>query len=329
MKLTVKGEKLLKQYLAELEKHLPLLKARDIIRERESDFLDMLEDQADESTTEISEDQVKTLLNKMGAPETMAREYHSRNYFIGPELYPVFSLVVKIVGAVLISMALIGGLVFPETMAPLGWGNYLLTVLNALFNAFGWICAVFFILGFFRAKINLEDKWDVSQLSAIDHDEYPGTIWLAIFMGFLIISALVLHFFNNHFPLFFNTNGQVVIKHFELVGFEKLLPWFTLFLGLRAIHTGFLLYFKKWNYSLHLSNILIKVIGSVFPLALFIMGFNLQLLSEYSETNSAVLSVLEVFTQLGRVGMLVITAAMIISAGIETFKMFTKRKAPV
>jgi hypothetical protein len=90
--------KLIDRYVTEVGKNLPLVKGRkDIEKELRSTLEDMLEDRA--STTGRPRDEAMEieLLKEYGAPQTVAQTYNPHPYLIGPRMFPIFIMVLKIV----------------------------------------------------------------------------------------------------------------------------------------------------------------------------------------------------------------------------------------
>ena len=99
---------LIERYTAEVGKHLPRKMRADIETEIRSTLEDMLEERSQKAGRPTDDEMVKDLLKEYGAPDKVAATYLPERYLIGPKLFPIFTLVLKIVFSVLTALALIG-----------------------------------------------------------------------------------------------------------------------------------------------------------------------------------------------------------------------------
>src|SRR5690348_9592695 len=89
--------KLIDRYVAEVGKHLPLLNGReDIEKELRSTLEDMLEERAEKEGRAADETMELELLAEYGAPQRVAETYNPHPYLIGPRIFPLFILILKI-----------------------------------------------------------------------------------------------------------------------------------------------------------------------------------------------------------------------------------------
>src|SRR5574338_964427 len=98
---------LIDRYIAEVGKHLPRKNRADIEAEIRSTLEDMLEERS-QGTGPADEATVMAMLKDYGAPREVAAKYKTHQYLIGPRLFPIFEMVVKIVFAVVAGASLIG-----------------------------------------------------------------------------------------------------------------------------------------------------------------------------------------------------------------------------
>ena len=92
---------LIDRYVTEVGKHLPLVKGRkDIEKELRSTLEDMLEDRAQKAGRASDETMEIELLKEYGSPQKVATTYNPQPYLIGPRMYPIFLMVLKIVTTV-------------------------------------------------------------------------------------------------------------------------------------------------------------------------------------------------------------------------------------
>lgn len=100
---------LIDRYITEIGKHLPHKSRADIQAEIRSTLEDML-DERRQAKAEVDEPMVVALLKEYGPPQEVASRYqtHQHQYLIGPRMFPIFTLVTRVVFSVLVALSLIG-----------------------------------------------------------------------------------------------------------------------------------------------------------------------------------------------------------------------------
>jgi len=146
--------KLIDRYVTEVGKRLVLVKGRqDIERELRSTLEDMLEDHAQKAGHPADEAMEIELLKDYGSPDKVAETYNPHPYLIGPRLFPIFVMLLKIVlGAVALGLLVAIGVQIithpPETMMELivlvGKGK--LNIFSAFISAFGYLTLIFALI---------------------------------------------------------------------------------------------------------------------------------------------------------------------------------------
>ncbi len=183
---------LIDRYIHEVGRHLPRKERADIQTELRSLLLDSLESGGGE---EANEEQVIALLKDFGPPQKVAASYRPTNqYLIGPELYPMFRLVMPIVLAVIVGVNLftlaLAGLI-DTTIVPL---EMLGNLFSGLISAFGMTVLTFAILQRITgwARIVEDEDWDPSDLPEIeDSDQFKrselivGIVFATLILGLL------------------------------------------------------------------------------------------------------------------------------------------------
>ena len=143
---------LIERYVSEIGKHLPRKSRADIETEIRSTLEDMLEERSAKAGRPVDDEMVKELLKEYGAPDQVAATYLPEQYLIGPKLFPIFWLVLKIVGIVLTVLAIVGfGVRFGMSdMGMQAFGSQLaksaLEYFGGIVSAFGNIVLIFAIL---------------------------------------------------------------------------------------------------------------------------------------------------------------------------------------
>jgi hypothetical protein len=195
---------LLDRYINAVGRHLPRAKRADVQAELRSLIQDSLDAKAGDA--EPTEEQVVAVLKEFGPPREVASSYApSRQYLIGPGLYPIFVTVFQI-GVVV----LLGAQVVEMAFRLADGGNPLTVVLNAMiglvqrgFSMAGSMVIIFAIIERTDAQPEIEEKkeWDPRSLpriaprDEINRGELGGEIAASLF------TLWVLNIFGNGFGM--------------------------------------------------------------------------------------------------------------------------------
>jgi hypothetical protein len=169
-------------YVTEIGRRLPRKTRSDIQAELHSSLQDMLEERSQKTGKPLDEEMILEVLKEYGSPEKVAATYQGERYLIGPRLYPIFMLVLRIVLIVTGVLAVIGlGIAFSHYSGSLR--NITETILKAIADygtsvmvALGNIVFIFAILewALFRAggKVEIkgfpvEKEWDPRTLTKV------------------------------------------------------------------------------------------------------------------------------------------------------------------
>jgi hypothetical protein len=134
---------LIDNYVSEVGRRLPQKTRGDIEAEIRSILQDMLDERSQKTGKPVDEEMILEVLKAYGAPEKVAATYQGERYLIGPRLYPIFMLVLRIALIVIGILAVIGlGVaVYQTTLTPVN-------VLKTLFTTIGnFIASGFTVLG--------------------------------------------------------------------------------------------------------------------------------------------------------------------------------------
>jgi hypothetical protein len=154
----------------------------DIEAEIRSILQDMLEERSQKTGKPIDEEMTLQVLKEYGAPEKVAATYQGERYLIGPRLYPVFLLVVKIVFPVIAVLAGFGAIInVAQHVASVD--DVFRTIISALIglatsavSILGNIVIIFAILewALFRTGVKMdvkglpkEKEWDPRSLTKV------------------------------------------------------------------------------------------------------------------------------------------------------------------
>jgi hypothetical protein len=273
-------------YVSEVGRRLPRKTHSDIEAEIRSTLQDMLEKQSQLNGKSIDDEMILNILKTYGSPEKVASTYFGERYLIGPRLYPIFMMVLRIVLSVTGILAAIGlgVVIYQTTLTPL---NALETILRAIANlvasiigALGNIVLIFAIIewSLFRAggKVDIkglpkEKEWDPRSLTklSLPNQVKMGETIIEIVGCFAAIA--IFNFYPQIIGFTPSLNGIFENGNLSSVTFAPLLseafflyvPYLTLVWVLTIILDIFLLRMGHWNLLARVSSIGLKVIGII------------------------------------------------------------------
>jgi len=265
---------LIDKYIAEVGKHLPRKNRADIEAEIRSTLEDMLEErtQASGARGPADEAMVMELLKEYGAPREVAATYKPHSYLVGPRMFPMFEMILRIVFTVVIAVSFIGlgvnvskvGLSGPEFASALG--EWFTGLLGGLIAAFGNIVLVFAILERTKVVNDFEKEikeWDPKELQAEpDPDQIDRADSIATII-FTVLGLVILNLYPNLFMIGFLDSGTWVSVPILTDAFFRFLPWINV-MGL--IQIGFNIYLlgqRDWKPLMRVFDIVVDVAGMV------------------------------------------------------------------
>jgi len=260
--------KLIDLYLNEIGQHLPNKNKDDILREIRSTLMDMVEDRNPNPAQEPDEAIVKEVLKEFGSPRNVAKQYGKHNYLIGPQLFPTYLQVLKIVLIIVAGLNLVGVIVTIISQPALETSTFeaILQVIgglfSSLFTAFGIVTLSF--AGIERTTpeewtFQLEQRWSPEDLKEQEDHEHVNITGLAIEITLSLIFIVLLNFFLDRIGIYYlGESGWVSIPILN-ENFNQYLPWITagavldIALNLYLIRKGF------WDKLAPLFKVLINI----------------------------------------------------------------------
>jgi hypothetical protein len=234
---------LIERYLHETGKYLTRKNREDILAEIRSHLEDTLDERTGGKPTE---EDVVALLKESGSPRKMAASYAPQGqYVVGPELYPIFRLVVGIaIAAVLGAQLLAWGVSVWTENGFVNISEMITELLNSVPMTIGWVVIVFMILQARGVQPKLDEDWNPRDLPEIkDEDEVKrGEVITGIVFGSLVLAVLAvmpekigIYSFQEGGEFFANT---VILEY---------LPWIYLSMLVSIGLDIYLLWRGRWN----------------------------------------------------------------------------------
>jgi hypothetical protein len=158
---------LIDRYLASVGALLPRDQRDDITAELRDVLLTHREEEEARLGRPLTRDETNALLKDFGHPLAVAGRYGRQQYLIGPEIYPVYIFVAKLVLAVIVGAALVTGVV-TAVVQPRDIGHAIGVVFDIAwtggFSAIGGVTLMFAILQWTGASRTLLGAWNPRDL---------------------------------------------------------------------------------------------------------------------------------------------------------------------
>jgi len=236
MNITKKADELLQRYLAAAGKSLPIKKRADITREIESLVLDICEERWPE--IEIDQQKMESVLVELGKPSILAAKYKTEAQLIGPELMPIFKLVLMIVCTVTAVVSLISFFLGAATHTAGEIAAYFMELFSSLFSAVGFIFVIFVINERIipnKKEFNpIDTAWNIKDLPDLK-EKIPSKAEIIAGIIFSVIGVIVLNVFADRIGIY--NYGPEGMRFFPVLTPEmlRLLPLFSLRIAIGAM----------------------------------------------------------------------------------------------
>ena len=260
---------LIDRYVTEVGKHLPRKNRLDIEAELRSTLEDMLDDRSQQTGRPADEALVTELLQEYGSPRKVAATYHTHPYLIGPRMFPIYTLVLKIVLFAVtlgLTIATVVSLVSstmtsPELLKALG--EFIATLVSALLAAFGNVTLVFAIIERFVPVAEFEEKeeWTPAELT---REPEPNQVKTGDMIASIVFTAAALIIFNFYPQIvgIWNTQNGTWTQIAGLSEtFFRYLPWINLSGILTIALDIWLLRQGVWDTLIRLLHIGLQIVG--------------------------------------------------------------------
>ncbi len=285
---------MIERYLYEVSRRLPMKQRKDIEEELRSLILDNLEDR---TTKEPTKQDIEAVLLELGPPVKVAASYRGTpRYLIGPEVYDLYILVLKILigvtaGGLLIAHVLSlfsGDLSGSEMLA--STGKFLLNVLMTSITVVGWITIIFASIQLSKknaevAGILEEDEWHPSKLPVVpDKKERVKPFEMAIGISITVILLALFNLFPDKVGIYYMVDGVwSMVSLFSLEAMAVYVPMWSVLWVLSLVQQVWLLRDGQWKRETHIFDIALSLL-KIGVLAYMISGPALFAQTLISET---------------------------------------------
>jgi hypothetical protein len=169
---------LIERYLQNVRLSLPGARREDIVRELAEDIRSQVADREEELGRALTEDEQESVLKQFGHPLALATRYGPQRHVIGPALFPVYWMTLKIAlgGALAVNVAI--AIAWLATGSPAGRavGHLATFPFTIGMTVFGWVTLVFALLDLNLPRL-LEHAWADLKVVALPRPEGKGRRW--------------------------------------------------------------------------------------------------------------------------------------------------------
>lgn len=244
------ANEMIDRYFFAVGERLPYKKSLDIQAELRSAILDALEDRAG---ADPSLEQVAALLKEYGSPEKVAASYNpQRQYLIGPELFPLYRLILTILFSVWAIGSLVG--LFPLVSAFTGasLGEWLLQSMQGFISMVGGLTIAFAIMQYFNVRTgDMDEPFDPYKLEKVEQMDVVSRPGKAVELTVELVFLAALFYVPTHLADWFPNAVSMRSPALEAnLGLFLLSVGFGVLVNLALLATG------RWNLGLRIAEIL-------------------------------------------------------------------------
>lgn len=327
---------LIDRYVREIGRKLPQKSRTDIEKEIRSAVEDMLEDRSKKDGRAADEEMTIAVLKEYGNPETVAASYLPEQYLIGPQLFPIFWLVTKIVFAVLTTLTVIamGFALFGSNATPAEFWGDLFKLLGQYFSgmmaAFGNIVLVFALIQRFASGWEFHEKdedkdWNPRDLPDVEDADQVKIGEHVAEMVFIVLGLILFNFYPQYIGIYGFTDNQRFFAPLLSNAFFSYMPWINLLWGLQFALDVWLVQQRHWQFGSRLMLMAVKAGNAVLAYAMLkgptIVGLTSDVLvSEMHFTADAAQSLASIIAQVVKWGLII----GIVAGAVDAIKAFVQ-----
>lgn len=326
---------LLERYISAVGSKIWGKNRKDIESELRSILLDALDEKTE--GREATEEDVVELLREFGHPSEVAGRYNlDKKYIIGPQLYDLYIMIIKIVCIAVPIGLTIGTIVdimqSQQVINNLFWEIFLIVpkCFSALVSAVGLITIIFTFIEktavIKNENLSLTNKdWDPRKLpEAVKEHDVVKRYSKIISILFIVLVLIILNFFSDKIGIYYGSGigrGWNFVPIFSQGVLSKFIPLWSTLLILKLVLNVILIKDGRWKKSTRIYNILILAADIIiFAMLISIPDFintNAIFLKNPSSVQE-LLPAINVFEKFFKFGLLFIFIPMFFEIGKET-----------
>ena len=272
---------IIKKYIYAIQRRLPASSKEDIAKEINSLIFDELEGKYGKKD-EYSSEEIESVIKEMGHPSQVAARYRGdKQLLIGPELFPIYKMVLAItIGATSLGLVIsfivrvINSAITQSATLSLFINNFLemaSSLFSVILSMVGIMTIVFAIIqhyGKFDSEdINMYNDWKPKDLPDLPEENDRVKIWEPIVaMFFIALGFVILNYYvaQGNLPIVINEGSNItILPIFSVEGLKQYLPLWNLSLGLSFALQIAVLVQGKWNIGTRLFDVAISLLGIV------------------------------------------------------------------
>ena len=240
MKFNPEAQEYLERYFIGIKNKLPAAQREDIAAELRSNLMDSIEE-AYPNRNEIDKQTMRDILIKNGSPQEVAATYQGPRYLIGPQIYPLYTQVLRtvltVLGTVLTVVFIISTFIEPFSASEL-FGSvieFIGGLWQAVLGSAAIITLVFAIIE--RKRQGNLDDFDVETWNPDDLPEIAQTTniktWehIVSLVGGLFWIAIIIYLMN-YGNLYAWLHEERILAGTITDGFKSLMPYMITVAGL-------------------------------------------------------------------------------------------------
>lgn len=250
------ANEMIERYVHEVGQHLPSKSKQDIQMELRSLVQDTIDEQAADSGVEPTTKMVAAVLKEFGSPEEIAAQYRPKQAFIGPNLLPIYKLVLTIVLAVMAGFHLLG-LLFSLTQN--GINDLGQTLVNLVFSYgqtalinIGIVTLVF--AGLQWAGVEDQEwqekdtaEWDPYKLPPVEDPDRINRFEMIAGIFFSVFFIILFNFFYEWVGFIDLAGEEREVIPFFAPEFRQFIPWLTASWALDSLLKIMVLVQGRWH----------------------------------------------------------------------------------
>lgn len=216
---------LVERYIAAVKFWLPEKLREDIGAELAEDIRSEIDDAEQQKGRPLTEDEVAAILKARGKPMSVAASYQPQRYLIGPELFPMYVFVLKIVAVICCIPAVLGWIFRPlDALQNLNFPPF-----NSLLIGFAVVTIVFALIEHKGITIDKKSGWNPKTLrpvidtSRIKRSDSTGEITGAVIgIGFYLAGFL------SQTTYYFHSGASITVA-------PEWIPFWQIMIGLAVV----------------------------------------------------------------------------------------------